>query len=229
MCFYKRIIWGCGCPRGTILDRPCQYRGTPQCQIRHLLDRVRVSRPCRVHQALGTSSRRTGPRRRTQRSGGLILRRQSHPSSGSSSVSGSTGSGSATSSPIRAATGAATNGITNGLPTNGLNGTAHTPPNRSAPRTPSSNNNIANTNSTRNGTSSTPSTPSVTNTPTTASTSSGTASSPMVHSADNSPLAAMTANRRGGAAANPLVNGNPNPRATAYFNSVADDSGSESD
>ncbi len=242
MCFYKRIIWGCGCPRGTILDRPCQYRGTSQCQIRHLLERIRVSRPCRVHQALGTSSRRSGPRRRTQRSGGLILRRYTHASSGSGSASGSTASGSTDNSPIRAAT----NGIANGL-----NGTARTPPNRGAPTTPArqtSTNNITNTNTTHhgngiNGTNGTPNTPTAANTPnaantpTTASTStssaSASASSPMIHSADNSPLAAMAANRRAGAArgggANLRVNGNPNPRATAYFNSIANDSGSESE
>ena len=221
MCFYKRIIWGCGCPRGTILDRPCQYRGMPQCQIRHLLERVRVSRPCRVHQALGTSSRRSGVRRRNRRSGGLILRRQSHASSGSGSVStgnspgSANGSASADSSPIRAATGAPTNGITNG--------TTHIPPNRSAPRTPgSSNNNITNNHSS-------PNTPNVDSTPTASTTSGTDQSSPMVHSADNSPLATMPATRRGGGVGNPLVNGNSNPRATAYFNSIANDSGSESE
>jgi hypothetical protein len=49
MCYFQRVTFACGCQLGVMRVRPCAHVGTPACQRRHLLDRVRVRARCELH------------------------------------------------------------------------------------------------------------------------------------------------------------------------------------
>jgi hypothetical protein len=53
MCYYKRMLWSCGCQFGVMVTQKYEFQGTPQCRRRHLLDRLRFSVPCRAHRRRG--------------------------------------------------------------------------------------------------------------------------------------------------------------------------------
>ncbi|KAL1836851.1 hypothetical protein VTJ49DRAFT_4584 [Mycothermus thermophilus] len=53
MCYFKRAVWDCGCPLGIAPARPCEHKGTPACQRRHLLEKLRANIACPKHMPPG--------------------------------------------------------------------------------------------------------------------------------------------------------------------------------
>ncbi|AEO67506.1 uncharacterized protein THITE_2116387 [Thermothielavioides terrestris NRRL 8126] len=63
----KRIFWACGCALPPIVWRACAAAGTPDCQRRHLLDRIRMAEPCPAHRPVSAAPAgvaASSPRRR---------------------------------------------------------------------------------------------------------------------------------------------------------------------
>ncbi|KAH6614435.1 hypothetical protein B0J18DRAFT_300859 [Chaetomium sp. MPI-SDFR-AT-0129] len=68
MCWVKRVLWACGCIHGTIPARYCDHYGTDDCEIRHLLERLRIPALCEIHERPQQPARsRTRRRRRARR------------------------------------------------------------------------------------------------------------------------------------------------------------------